>query len=555
MNDETAPVTARDAASPPAAGDETQAAIYGISDGGITGVHAPARSFAALVGPATGEEFNRLVAPLRPCACWRVDDMRFEFDSSFVLPEISEELRLLSRLRQAHPDSPLSLFAHADPVGNDDYNKALSGRRATAIYALLTRNTELWERLYQQPLGRDRWGRPALQIMLDTLAEPDEDDTEEDADTDSQAGKGDGASFQKTPWMGLVENEEERAAPAVDPSSPEDKQEPSDADDPARAANDSPDPVAPYEADPAQRQRLYLAYMDRLAGPALELSAEDFLGRGSDAGGKGDYQGCGEFNPVRLFSQAENEAYAAAKDKTERNLENAPNRRVVIYLFAPGSRVDPTLWPCPRANEGAAGCRARFWSDGAQRRANTDERREYSETGDTFACRFYDRLARESPCEAAPDPIHIRLYDLEENFIAHAPFRLLPEGAEARRGRANAGGFISTRTTAGLTEAQIEWGFPPVPGQKPAYVFSDDIFLNVEESDPDARAARQLTNLGYTQEAPLADKVFSFQEDYQERFGLEVTGQLDAPTRDAIESVHDRTADNLRTGQGESADV
>jgi len=32
-----------------------------------------------------------------------------------------------------HPACPLSVFGHADPVGSDDYNKALSGRRAMAV--------------------------------------------------------------------------------------------------------------------------------------------------------------------------------------------------------------------------------------------------------------------------------------------------------------------------------------------------------------------------------------------------------------------------------------
>ncbi|MEJ7714123.1 MAG: peptidoglycan-binding domain-containing protein [Pyrinomonadaceae bacterium] len=47
-------------------------------------------------------------------------------------------------------------------------------------------------------------------------------------------------------------------------------------------------------------------------------------------------------------------------------------------------------------------CQSRFWSDHEARR-NTHlpgEQREYIKTHDTFACRFYDRLARRSPCEA-----------------------------------------------------------------------------------------------------------------------------------------------------------
>ena len=64
---------------------------------------------------------------------------------------------------------PLSIFGHADPVGNDDYNKQLSGRRATAIYGLLTRDTHLWEELYSHSFGNDKWGVKAIQIMLAEL--------------------------------------------------------------------------------------------------------------------------------------------------------------------------------------------------------------------------------------------------------------------------------------------------------------------------------------------------------------------------------------------------
>jgi hypothetical protein len=68
-------------------------------------------------------------------------------------------------------------------------------------------------------------------------------------------------------------------------------------------------------------------------------------------------------------------------------------------LFQPGLRIDSGCWPCPRTNEGVAGCRKRFWSDHAKRRRFQAERREFESTGDTFACRFYDRLASQSPCE------------------------------------------------------------------------------------------------------------------------------------------------------------
>ena len=55
------------------------------------------------------------------------------------LLEARVEFQTLSRLIKIHSASGrnrpanLSVFGHADPTGNDDYNKALSGRRAAAI--------------------------------------------------------------------------------------------------------------------------------------------------------------------------------------------------------------------------------------------------------------------------------------------------------------------------------------------------------------------------------------------------------------------------------------
>jgi hypothetical protein len=49
-------------------------------------------------------------------------------------------------------------------------------------------------------------------------------------------------------------------------------------------------------------------------------------------------------------------------------------------------------WPCPRAKEGVAACRQRFWSDGVTRLQPGPQPRRQRETHDTYACRFYERL-------------------------------------------------------------------------------------------------------------------------------------------------------------------
>ena len=71
-----------------------------------------------MAAPATASESNLVGMWLIPVACWR-EDVRFEFDSSFVLPAVRDDMRILGRVIRAYtqmkPPS-LSIFGHADPV-------------------------------------------------------------------------------------------------------------------------------------------------------------------------------------------------------------------------------------------------------------------------------------------------------------------------------------------------------------------------------------------------------------------------------------------------------
>ncbi|HSR13564.1 MAG TPA: OmpA family protein, partial [Thermodesulfobacteriota bacterium] len=321
-----------------------------LSDGGIAGEHPARPVHSIFAGPSTSSEFNTIKFPLSATACWRLEDVRFEFDSSLIQPAAAEEFKNLSYLMSGMPGAPLSVFGHADPVGNDDYNKKLSGRRAAAVYGMLVRDTDLWEELYSNPLGGDNWKDKAVPMMLADLGYP--------AGTPDQNREGT-KKFQ-------TEN-------GISPSG---------------------------NADKATRAKLFLAYMDKHcrdeAGKPFKVEKKNFLARGEDSKGKGDYQGCGEFNPVLMFSKDEDKEYSKPENKEKRNSENAPNRRVLIFMFHPGSYISPGEWPCPRAGEGVAGCQKRFWSDAKKRRTFQEKRREYRVTHDTFACRFYDRMGNDS---------------------------------------------------------------------------------------------------------------------------------------------------------------
>ncbi len=331
-------------------GDDDEGVVHSGSEGGVSGSHPPADEVPLVVAPSTANESNALLLWKNPVACWKVEDIRFAFGSSFVTPDIAKEIRELFDLRARHRKTdlatgitrypPLSVFGHADPVGPpadpDGFNKALSGRRAKVIYALLLSNTEpdfafsLWQAVASDP--NEQWGADQRRTMLTATGLP----------------------------------------------------------------HGTPD------------RDLYKAYMKSLCPPNMNLHKQDFLGQGADPQGKGDYQGCSSFNPVVVFSQQKENKFAQAVQNNNqagiaaRNAANAPNRRVVILLFMVGSKVDPAKWRCPRALDPKTVCLSRFFADGQHRRTDhlPDTDRKFTTTKKTFACRFYQRISDCSLCES-----------------------------------------------------------------------------------------------------------------------------------------------------------
>lgn len=490
--------------------------IHNTSDGGLSGIHPERHTLPVRVAPSLNSEFNTIKAALIPYACWKVEDIRFEFDSSIIKPEMADELQDLFDLIEEHTKDgqrpPAFIFGHADPVGENDYNKHLSGRRAKALYALLTRNVDMWEEFYLHPFGGDSWrDKKATSMMLARLGYGD---TKEEV-----------KHFQRDQDLqddGIV--------------------------------------------GPNTRKALYKVYMDAICPITLDPQ-QDFLGRGQDPGGKADYHGCGEFNPLMLFSEEEQKEYSKHENREARNSENAPNRRVIVFLFRPGTKVNPERWPCPRAKEGGAGCRKRFWSDGERRRTERlpDQRREYKDTKDTFACRFYDRLASSSPCEGLLFPFCIRLCDPFGRPIADAPY-CITCGGQTRKGKANADGWIVAQDLFIPETMIIEWGYPPdedevedksqpqanIPGSashdyddfEGELVFSMLVYTQINDENRAQAVFRRLNNIGYPyregDEGAEQAAVRAFQLAYAE-FGLEPTGEVDEPTYDVLKEIHDST--------------
>jgi hypothetical protein len=408
-----------------------------VTDGGIYSdlARAEVREPPHAVGPTSSERHNTLRLKLLPVACWRVDDHRFAFDSSFLLPTGAREFALLAEKRPPGPavsgqpeqgdpepmEDPnglrLTVFGHADPTGKEEYNQALAGRRAKAVYAVLVRDTKMWDELYTKPHGGDDWSLLHLKLMLGALGYDPGPMDAQPRQASTQATK----AFQRS--VGL----------------------------PASGSIDS-----------ATRKRLFQAYMDVLCvdrqGKPFRYNRKDFLSRGEGRGGKADYQSCGEFNPVLVFSQEEDKEYRKPENKAERDADNASNRRVVVYLFPPEPKLPIDQWPCPAIAEGMGPCRARFWPDGDQRRQPQELRREHLKRGRTFACAWYDGLARFSCCEGVRQNLEIWPLDDEGQRMPNVPCRVDMGGTIYENVTADADGRLLLSDVYVLRKCELEWG-------------------------------------------------------------------------------------------------
>jgi len=553
----------------------TGGSVRGATEGGVAGDHRDLPLLDALVAPATGDELNTLRPSIIPLACWKIEDLRFEFGSSVILPEAKEDLPLLAELIDAHskpargagqPRSPAAVtpqatvFGHADPVGDDDFNKRLSGRRAAAVYGMLTRRDEVWEDLFSNtrkfalPAAGDEWGIRSLQIMLNEMpadAPPDPDG----GDGGGGGGGGGGGDTDADGFPKGLDPTDDLGQGSAGPSDPKDRGKLLDeplvvnnvlgeptkaairrfqASDRGRAAGLSVDGQPSLQT----RRALFLAYMDVVCvdddGEPFKLDkVKGFIGRNRDAAGKFDFQGCSEFNPLMVFSRSEKAAFDAAPDKSKRNAENQVNRRVLVLLFRPGVRVSDR-WPCPRAIEGIAACKKRFWSDGERRRSPSGSRREFEDTLDTFACRFYQRLTTTSPCEKSlpgpRTPVRIQIHDMFYKPCRNEAVTVTGAGGFFQRGQTDDDGMIVIKAPAALTQVVVRYRPKDLGVQ---YKINATLVLP-DRRDDDALLAH-VRNFGFAlEESVPSPLVTKFQAA---RGNLDLTGALDGPTRKAVSDL------------------
>jgi hypothetical protein len=476
------------------------------------------------IAPTDGStKFNTIRIPLIPVACWKLNDPAFAFDSSFVSPNFKKELvptstpdsspaptlrstapplTTLSRIIAANQECPAALFGHCDPAGSDDLNKTLGDRRAIAVYALLTRQPPLWAYLYDNPQVGDKWDLRMVQTMLQNVLD------------------GDGHTYFTSAVNGV------RDSLTIDAVT--------------RFQNDAglvpPDGVA----GPKTRNALFGAYMDWLctpdAAPAsttpLRMQAADFLGGAGVTDGdlpKMSLQSCGKLNPIKLLTADEmggvdtsNETDGASK--TQRNADDAPNRRVIMFLFEKGTTADSSLWPCPKVKESNVACKKAFWPDGDDRRTNGPELRLYEDTHDTMACRFYDRFAMRSPCERGLRIRLLRIWpqDRRRQRMPSTPYRLTVRST-TRDGVSNSDGLIEERNLPYDATCFLEWGTPTHDDSNAMamYPYARTLALDID-ADPNGRS---LWNLAYelsdpptagavSDPAEATDALVAFRQDY-----------------------------------------
>lgn len=438
---------------------ESRGSVIQADETGVIGEHDAPFVRPLFVSPTREDKQNTVGLDVVPIACLNVGDLLFEFDSSVVRPAAGALLSQLPAMRRSRPNAqgelPLvGIWGHADPTGDEEYNKTLSGRRAKAVYALLAHKPAMWDELFSHPFGGDDWSKKLnLADLADSLGLP-----------------------HKT----------------------------------ARTA-------------------LFDAQMTAMCPEPLEPS--DFLGRGADSGGKADFQGCGEFNPLLILSTKDGKELA----KRDRDLLNLVDRRVVVFLFRPEVRLAVGDWPCPRASEGTAGCRKRFFLDAKKRLEPGPERRRHKRrTDDTFACRFYDRIAGNSPCEQFLEMYRVRLFDKLATPLPGAPFTLT-DGKRTVKGRADDDAFVTVRDLKVPANVHVEWQ----PADDASKNFQLDVHVEID-GDDDSASLRRLHNIGYEGRANARDDVEAFQADHKDRFaGMQVNGALDDVTRRALRDVND----------------
>lgn len=136
-----------------AAGSTTKGAIIGAVVGGVAG---------AYIGSRMDRQARELEQNIPGATVERIGEgihvtfesgMLFDFDSDVVKATARENLRNLAANLDKYPGTDLLIAGHTDNVGSDDYNQALSQRRAESTASYLESLGVAGSRLLTRGLG------------------------------------------------------------------------------------------------------------------------------------------------------------------------------------------------------------------------------------------------------------------------------------------------------------------------------------------------------------------------------------------------------------------
>ena len=82
-------------------------------------------------------------------------DITFGFNSAAVKPQFLSHIGDLARTLNRYPNLAIAVVGHADAIGSDDYNQALSERRARSVGAVLMDDGVPYGRIVAS--GRGEW--------------------------------------------------------------------------------------------------------------------------------------------------------------------------------------------------------------------------------------------------------------------------------------------------------------------------------------------------------------------------------------------------------------
>ena len=224
--------------------------------------------------------------------CHEIPGANFDFGRSYVRSTAIEQLADIAQALRDTTDVQAMIFGHTDLSGSEALNKELSERRAKAVHALLTHDSNGWEQLFSGTADganwQEKWDMEETQNMLNALG-----CTDDEGAPLEETGKRDQPTKQAI----------RRFQRGEFPSRP--------LEQPVQAESDF--------LGKDGRRLLFLAYAKRIS--RQPIAPDRFLPING-----APFMGCGEFNALSV----------TAKD--------AASRRVNVFLFDPVTAPDEL--PC-----------------------------------------------------------------------------------------------------------------------------------------------------------------------------------------------------------------